>query len=185
MQLRAMRDEMLEDLKDLRSKQRDKYMKTLSNLILQSMIRMLEPEIYIMCREEDKDEDDAMVSDLQSEYSTFMNEKTGRDYETKINVIDDRFLTDDKDLGCGGVIVYNSDKTITQTEHQLRKTDPANKLTTKQLASQTEVWDNGITHEQHVMQELNLLEQHRHPWRYNEGRVRTWHTIRSPTINGT
>ena len=111
-QLRAMRDEMLEDLKELRSKQRDKYMKTLSNLVLQSMIRMLEPEIYIMCREEDKDDVEAMVSDLQSQYSTFMNEKTGRDYETKINVIDDRFLTDDKDLGCGGVIVYNSDKTI-------------------------------------------------------------------------
>ena len=73
-QLRAMREEMLNDLKSLRSEQRDKYMKTVKSLVLQSMIRMIEPEIYLMVRQEDKKDVSAMVKGLESEYAKFMNE---------------------------------------------------------------------------------------------------------------
>ena len=107
-----MRDEMLEELKKLRSDNHEKYLQTVKNLVLQSMTRMLEDEIIVMCREEDKDDIGAMIDDLQSEYSAFMNEKTGREYECVISVMDDQFLTDDKDHGCGGVIIYNKAKTI-------------------------------------------------------------------------
>ena len=53
-----------------------------------------------------------MTDDLQSEYSAFMEEATGREYNTVINVIDDNFLTAEDDDDCGGVIVYSEDKKI-------------------------------------------------------------------------
>ena len=73
-QLQSMRKEMLEELKNLRSEQREKYLSTLKSLVLQSMIRMLEPEIHIMCREEDVGDIEGMIDQLQNEYATFMNE---------------------------------------------------------------------------------------------------------------
>ena len=108
-----LREEMLHELKDLRVNDRDRYLGTLKNLILQSMVRMLETQIYVKCREEDKEDIEAMIEDLQTQYSEFMTEKTGRDeYATAINMIEDDFLTADEDQDCGGVVVFNSEKTI-------------------------------------------------------------------------
>ena len=104
---------MLHELKDLRVNDRDRYLGTLKNLILQSMVRMLESEIHVKCREEDKEDIEAMIEDLQTQYSEFMQEKTGRDeYATAINVVEDDFLTADEDQDCGGIVVFNSAKTI-------------------------------------------------------------------------
>ena len=108
-----LRDEMLNELKDLRVNDRERYLGTLKNLILQSMVRMLESEIHVKCREEDKEDIEAMIDDLQTQYSEFMAEKTGRDeYATTIHIFEDDFLTAAEDEDCGGVIVLNSEKTI-------------------------------------------------------------------------
>lgn len=108
-----LREEMLNELKDLRVNDRDRYLGTLKNLILQSMVRMMESTIQVKCREEDKDDIEAMVEELQTNYSEFMQEKTGRDeYSTIIEIVEDDFLTADEDQDCGGVVVFNSEKTI-------------------------------------------------------------------------
>lgn len=108
-----LREEMMNELKDLRVNDRDRYLGTLKNLILQSMVRMLETEIHVKCREEDKDDIEGMIDELQTTFAEFMQEKTGRDeYSTTINMIEDDFLTADEDQDCGGVVVFNSEKTI-------------------------------------------------------------------------
>jgi len=111
--IKELREEMLVELKDLRVNDRDRYLGTLKNLILQSMVRMLESEIHVKCREEDKEDIESMIDELQTTYSEFMQEKTGRDeYATNINMIEGDYLTADEDQDCGGVVVFNSEKTI-------------------------------------------------------------------------
>eukprot|EP00355_Strombidium_rassoulzadegani_P009349 CAMPEP_0168622510 /NCGR_PEP_ID=MMETSP0449_2-20121227/8310_1 /TAXON_ID=1082188 /ORGANISM="Strombidium rassoulzadegani, Strain ras09" /LENGTH=145 /DNA_ID=CAMNT_0008663789 /DNA_START=61 /DNA_END=498 /DNA_ORIENTATION=+ len=68
------RDKCLKDIKTImlgklveeRENNRDRYLETIKNLILQSMIKLLEPSLLIMCREEDKDDIEAMIEDLQA-----------------------------------------------------------------------------------------------------------------------
>lgn len=76
------------------------------------MIRMLEDEVRVLCREEDKDELADLASGIEEEYAAFMQEKTGREYACSIVVKEDKFLTDDMDKGCGGVIVFNANEGI-------------------------------------------------------------------------
>ena len=111
--LLAVKDMIMKKLQDNMVNNRDQYLKTLKDLILQGMIKLIEPELQIKCREEDVSDIQAMLGDLESEYSTFMTEKTGRDeYSTKLSVIEDNFLSDDRDKGCGGIVLYTSDSRI-------------------------------------------------------------------------
>jgi V-type H+-transporting ATPase subunit E len=111
--IKDLKEEMLNELRDLRVNDRDRYLGTLKNLILQSMVRMLEDEIHVKCREEDKEDIEGMCEELQTTYMEFMQEKTGRDeYSTNINIVEDDYLTADEDQDCGGVVVFNSEKTI-------------------------------------------------------------------------
>ena len=42
-----------------------------------------------------------------------MKDKTGRDeYDCKLTVYDKHFLTDERDEGCGGVIIFTEDERI-------------------------------------------------------------------------
>ena len=53
-----------------------------------------------------------MLDDLEKEYVEFMSRTTGRDeYECKVNLFEYP-LPEAMDEGCGGVVVYNNDKTI-------------------------------------------------------------------------
>ena len=78
------------------------------------MVKMIEPTLQVKCREGDVKDLKAMTKDLESKYSKFMNESTGRDeYVCKLHVIDDgNFLTADQDKGCGGVMLYTENSKI-------------------------------------------------------------------------
>jgi len=98
---------MLKKLQEERTKNRKRYLKTTKDLILQSMIKLLEPELLILCRKEDGGDIKGMIKGLESEYTSFMKEKTEKDdYVCKLSIIQDANLTEDKDKGCGGVILY-------------------------------------------------------------------------------
>ena len=74
---------------------------------------MIEPSLQVKCRKDDLKDISAMVAELESSYSTFMNKETERDdYKCKLIVLDDNFLTEDQDQGCGGVILYTLDSKI-------------------------------------------------------------------------
>lgn len=81
-------------LKDERVNNRGRYLDTLKNLILQAMIKLLEPELQVCCREDDRRDVEKMCSDVEAEYSEFMRDKTGRDeYVCKLTVLTEKFIT--------------------------------------------------------------------------------------------
>ena len=54
-----------------------------------------------------------MLSELSSSYHTFMEEQTGRDeYDCVLTVLEDKFLDDDRDKGCGGIVLYTENSRI-------------------------------------------------------------------------
>jgi hypothetical protein len=71
------------------------------------MVKLLEPSLQIQCREEDKDDIEGCLSDLSDRYNKYMKDETDRDdYTCTLSVIEGAYLTDAKDKGCGGVILY-------------------------------------------------------------------------------
>ena len=112
--LEETKEEMKKKLQDERINNRSRYLETVKNLILQTMIKLLEPKLKILCREEDKDDIEGFLDELQNRYTEFMQEQTGRDeYQCELSIIDNGWLTDDKDKGCGGVIMYTDNSRIT------------------------------------------------------------------------
>ena len=55
---------MIGRLQEERKNNKDRYIETLKNLILQSMIKLLEPSLKILCREEDQEEIRGSMDDL-------------------------------------------------------------------------------------------------------------------------
>ena len=74
---------------------------------------MIEPSLQVKCRKDDYKDISAMVQELESAYSEFMNKETEKDdYVCKLIILDDNFLSDDQEQGCGGVIIYTMDSKI-------------------------------------------------------------------------
>lgn len=94
-------DKALEDLKAMGSKEKD-YKPVLKALILEAMLRLLEPEVVVKVSERDQKLAKSLVDALTKEYK----EKGGKD--VKVTISDD-FL--DK-KSAGGAIVSNSDRKI-------------------------------------------------------------------------
>ena len=80
-------------LKNERQSNRSRYLATLKNLILQCMIKLIEPSLQICCREDDKGDVKGMLKDIEKEYSKFMNDQTGREYECTLSIMTDRAIT--------------------------------------------------------------------------------------------
>ena len=78
-----------------RTENREKYMDTVKDLIFQSMIKLLEPSLKILCREEDADDLKGCLGELQTKFHDFMMEKTGREYDCPLEIIEGNHLTDD------------------------------------------------------------------------------------------
>ena len=104
---------MKEKLKDERLNNSKRYLGTVKNLILQAMIKLIEPSLQIRCREEDRGAIEKMTKDIEKEYHVFMREQTGRaEYTCSLAVVKGSYITDDMDLGCGGIILYTEDNRI-------------------------------------------------------------------------
>ena len=100
-------------LKTEMKENRPRYLETCKMLILQSMIKLIEPSLLIMVREEDKGDIEGMISDIEQEYKDFMTEQTDRDeYSCSLSVMDSHYLTEDLDKGCGGIIMFTDNKRI-------------------------------------------------------------------------
>lgn len=111
--LDKIKEAMKLKLKQQRTENRGRYLDTLKNLILQAMIKLLEPELIICCREDDKKDVESMLPDIQKTYHKFMQEKTGRDeYNCTLSVMKERFIQKEQDDDCGGIILYTADKRI-------------------------------------------------------------------------
>ena len=77
------------------------------------MIKLIEPSLQIKCRKEDANEIKGMLKELESTYHKYMLDQTTRDeYTCTLSVIEGKFLTEDKDKGCGGIILYTENSRI-------------------------------------------------------------------------
>ena len=124
--LMEIKADMEEKLREERNNNRDKYMETVKDLILQAMIKLLEDKLLILCREEDKDEIKSSIDELQSKFHDFMVEKTGREeYNCELEVIEGKNLTDEQDRGCGGIILYTVNNRIVCPNTLLNRLDLA------------------------------------------------------------
>ena len=89
-----------------------RYKDTLKLLIIQGMIKLLEPEVHLQVREQDVDLAKSMIKECENMFKEFMLKETKRDYVTKLFVYEDRHLTNEKGGECGGVILTNTDRRI-------------------------------------------------------------------------
>lgn len=81
---------MLTKLQQTRTGDRPRYIKTVKDLILQSMIKLLEPSLKIVCRQEDEGEIKKALKDLEKKYTTYMKEQTERDeYVCTLEIMSD------------------------------------------------------------------------------------------------
>ena len=109
--LLEIKKEMITRLAEEMTNNRSRYLEAVKNLILQSMIKLLEPSLLIRCREDDKADIEGFTKELEEKYHSYMLEKTERDeYNCSLSVMEGDFLTDDVDQGCGGVILYTENQ---------------------------------------------------------------------------
>lgn len=84
----------------------DLYKQTLKQLIVQGMIRLLEPEVELKVRKGEEDMVRGLIADCESQFSAHMLAETERVFETKLTVITDRFLNVEEGSEFGGVLLY-------------------------------------------------------------------------------
>ena len=101
-------DATLEKLKLFAEPGNNSYKKLLKELILECMVKLLEKECFIKVRKVDIDYIKSIIKECENEYVKIMKNETKRDYECKLNLLEDEFIEDDY----GGVILMNKDKKI-------------------------------------------------------------------------
>ena len=72
------------------------------------MVKLLEKECFIKVRKVDIDYIKSIIKECENEYVKIMKNETKRDYECKLNLLEDEFIEDEY----GGVIVMNKEKKI-------------------------------------------------------------------------
>lgn len=87
-----------------------KYKPLLKKLILQGAVRLIEAEVFIMCRECDVKIVESIIAEIETEFSVFMKDNMKKDMSTKFTVISQKYMTNED---IGGVILYcNKFKTV-------------------------------------------------------------------------
>ena len=101
-------DETLEKIKSFAKSDNNDYKKLLKELILESMVKLLENECFIKSRKEDTKYIQSIIKECENEYSQLLKRETKRDYQCKLTLLDDEFIEDEY----GGIILMNKDKKI-------------------------------------------------------------------------
>lgn len=97
-----------------------KYKELLTNLIVQGLLRLLEPEVIIRCREVDRSVVESVLSAAATKYSKVLSSEAGLNKTVKVSVDKSgRYLppppSSDSNLPscCGGVVLLTPDGRIT------------------------------------------------------------------------
>ena len=72
------------------------YKKLLKNLIIQSLIKMMEPEVSLRCLKKDEGLIKEVIEDAALEFSNLCKEEIGNEFFTKININTENYLEDSK-----------------------------------------------------------------------------------------
>ena len=101
-------DETLEKIKSFAKPDNIDYKKLLKELILESMVKLLEKECYIKSRKEDTKYIQSIIKECENEFTQIMKKETKRDYYCKLTLLEDEFIEDEY----GGIIMMNQDQKI-------------------------------------------------------------------------
>lgn len=91
------------------------YRETLKNLIIQGMIKLLEPEVLINCREADRSLVESLLNECESEYAKFMLQESRKEYTTKLIIQDQSLESLGMKTSGGGVWLKSKDGKISCT----------------------------------------------------------------------
>jgi hypothetical protein len=69
------------------------------------MIRLLEENVEVKVRKGEEDMIKKMFPSCEKEFKEHMKKETGRDYETKLTIMPEKFLTVEEGSEFGGVIL--------------------------------------------------------------------------------
>ena len=100
-------EETLEKIKEFANPNNKEYQNLLKQLIVESMVKLLESTCYLQIRKEDEKYVKSILKECEKNYSEFMKKETSRDYNCKL-IIDNEYY----DNEFGGVKLMNSDKKI-------------------------------------------------------------------------
>lgn len=78
------------------------------------MIKLLEPELLVRCRQEDVKLIKELIPECEKQYEEIMKREAHGDktYKTKLTLVDGEFLTAAHGGQCGGVVLTSVDKRI-------------------------------------------------------------------------
>lgn len=90
------------------------YRTAVKNLIIQSMIKLLEPTLLVKCRKEDLQMVREIIPECEKYFlETMKREASGdKEYKTKLQLVEGEHLTPENGGGCGGIILTSLDKRI-------------------------------------------------------------------------
>ena len=90
------------------------YRIAVKNLIIQGMIKLLEPELLIKCRREDLQMVKELLPECEKEFiEIIMREAAeGEKYRTKLTLNETEFMTAEHGGECGGILMTSVDKRI-------------------------------------------------------------------------
>ena len=100
-------EDTLEKFKEFANPNNKEYQNLLKQLIVESMVKLLESTCYLQIRKEDEKYVKSILKECEKNYSNFMKKETSRDYNCKL-IIDNEYY----DNEFGGVKLMNSDKKI-------------------------------------------------------------------------
>lgn len=86
----------------------------MKNLIIQGMIKLLEPTLILSCRREDVALVKELIPECQRDFVAIMKKEASGDkeYKTTLQLAESDFLTAENGGACGGVILCSLDKRI-------------------------------------------------------------------------
>ncbi len=101
-------EDTLKKIKEFAEPTNEKYQQLIEDLLIESMVKMLEPSCFIRIRKEDKSFINSVISKAEKKFEQFMLKETGRNYSCKLTVDDSTYIENEY----GGIILLSKDKKI-------------------------------------------------------------------------
>ncbi|CDW84804.1 UNKNOWN [Stylonychia lemnae] len=91
------------------------YKNAIKNLIIQGMIKLLEPELFLKCRKEDQDLVKSLLPECEQEFKDIMAKEASESdltYSTQLKLVETEYLTNEEGGECGGIILFTPNRKI-------------------------------------------------------------------------
>jgi V-type H+-transporting ATPase subunit E len=86
----------LEDIKKFANPQNKEYQQLIKQLIIQGMVKLIEPVCYIRIRQQDVQFVKSLIHECEQEYHKLMKEQTERDYNCTLHIDEKEYLTNER-----------------------------------------------------------------------------------------